>query len=58
LIVLVATPDSVAEAVTRRMIDRVKEFLWIPLVPGLLLFVCLIVVPTVAARLARRRLAG
>lgn len=56
LIVLVATPDSVAEAVTRRMIDRVKKFLWIPLAPGLLLFISLIVVPTVAARLARRRL--
>ena len=57
LIVLVATPDSVADALTRRMIGRVKEFLWIPFVPGGLLFAGLIVFPALLTRLRRRRAA-
>jgi hypothetical protein len=42
LVVLVATPDSAADALTRRMIDRVKDYLWIPIAPGLLLLAVLI----------------
>ena len=42
LVVLVATPDSAADALTRRMLDRMKAFLWIPIAPGLVLLVLLI----------------
>jgi len=41
LVVLVATPDSAAAALTRRMLDRMKAFLWIPIVPGLALLTLL-----------------
>jgi serine/threonine-protein kinase len=41
LVVLVATPDSAADALTRRMLDRMKAFLWIPIVPGLILLTLL-----------------
>ena len=37
LVVLVATPDSAADALASRMVDRMKALLWIPLAPGLLL---------------------
>jgi hypothetical protein len=43
LIVLVATPDSAADALTRRMIDRMKTFLWIPIAPGLVLLALVVV---------------
>ena len=42
LVVRVATPDSAADALTRRMLDRMKAFLWIPIAPGLVLLVLLI----------------
>jgi len=42
LVVLVATPDSAADALTRRMLDRMKAFLWIPIAPGLVLLALLI----------------
>jgi len=53
LVVLVATPDSAADALTRRMIDRMKAFLWIPIVPGLLLLAVLIAGPLLASLRAR-----
>jgi hypothetical protein len=43
LIVLVATPDSAADALTQRMIDRMKAFLWIPIAPGLVLLGLIVV---------------
>ena len=52
LVVLVATPNSAADALTMRMIDRMKAFLWIPIAPGLLLL-CFVI-----GTLAWRRLLG
>jgi hypothetical protein len=37
LVVLVATPDSAADALTSRLVGRMKTFLWIPIAPGVLL---------------------
>jgi len=54
LVVLVATPDSAADALTRRMIDRMKGFLWIPIIPGLLLLVALGWAPALAYLRGRR----
>ncbi len=54
LVVLVATPDSAADALTRRMIDRMKGFLWIPIVPGLLLLAALLAGPALAYLRGRR----
>jgi hypothetical protein len=54
LVVLVATPDSAADALTRRMIDRMKAFLWIPIISGLLLLAALGVGPTLAYIRGRR----
>lgn len=54
LVVLVATPDSAAEALKRRMIDRMKGFLWIPIVPGLLLLIALVWGPALAYLRERR----
>jgi hypothetical protein len=42
LIVVVATPDSAVRALTTQMTGRVKEFLWVPLLLGGLLFGALI----------------
>jgi serine/threonine protein kinase len=54
LVVVVATPNSAADALTRRLIDRMKAFLWIPIVPALLLLVVLIGGSGLARRRARR----
>ena len=54
LVVLVATPDSAAEALKRRMIDRMKGFLWIPIVPVLLLLIALVWGPALAYVRGRR----
>ena len=37
LIVMVATPNNALDAVTQRMTDRVKAFLWVPMALGVLL---------------------
>jgi serine/threonine-protein kinase len=42
LVVLVATPDSAADALTNRLVGRMKTFLWIPIVPGVLLLSVLV----------------
>ena len=54
MVVVVATPDSAADALTRRLIDQVKALLWIPLVPSLLLPAILFGGPALASRRARR----
>jgi len=42
LVVLVATPDSAADALTNLLVGRMKTFLWIPIVPGVLLLSVLV----------------
>jgi hypothetical protein len=45
LIVVVATPNDALDAITMRMVDRIKTFLWVPLAIGLVLLACVIVWP-------------
>jgi serine/threonine protein kinase len=45
LIVVVATPNNALDAITERMVEQIKSFLWIPLLLGLALLAAVIAVP-------------
>lgn len=50
LIVVVATPNNALDAITARMVDRIKSFLWIPILLGLGLLAAVIAVPALVER--------
>jgi hypothetical protein len=50
LIVVVATPNNALDAITKRMVDRIESFLWVPILLGLALLAAVIVLPMLGAR--------
>lgn len=45
LIVVVATPHNALDAITQRMVDQIKSFLWVPMLLGLALLLAVIALP-------------
>jgi hypothetical protein len=58
LFVVVATPLDALDAVMTRMADRVKAFIWVPLLAGLVLLAAVMAWPFLAARVRRAGLSA
>ena len=58
LVVLVATPEDAVDALTQRMIDRAKAFVWVPIAVGLFVLIAILAEPRRwLARMERSRTA-